>query len=144
MRVNPLPKILLIANRPQTLSAIRGLVDCYLTVAWTTQSALDASANTRFDLVVIDSRLPRVDAQLLVNKLRALAKNQAVPALVLTKSGVDEITKMALAAMLPSTSPISRQDTPPMPAGMAEPGAATTAKMTDKPWRSTGHAFGLT
>jgi two-component system, chemotaxis family, chemotaxis protein CheY len=69
-----------------------------VTIAEDGQSALDICKFTRFDFVLTDQNMPRMDGLTLIKSLRAMAAYESVPIVVLTTEASDNIKSQGKAA----------------------------------------------
>jgi PAS domain S-box-containing protein len=110
--------VLLVEDAPDTLEMLRVVFEArgYTVVACATpEEALRVAESERFDIIVSDIGLPRIDGYELIRRLRALPHLSGVPALALTGYAAPRDAEAAVAAGFDAHVP-----KPVDPSGLAE------------------------
>lgn len=79
-----------------TLTRVDGITQANITEASDGKEALDKLRSGRFDLVLTDIRMPRMDGLEFIRTVRSELNGQALPIIIITTKGADEDVQLGM------------------------------------------------
>jgi len=79
-----------------TLTRVDGITQANITEASDGKDALDKVRSGRFDLVLTDIRMPRMDGLEFIRTVRSELNGQALPIIIITTKGADEDVQLGM------------------------------------------------
>lgn len=79
-----------------TLTRVDGITQANITEASDGEDALDKVRSGRFDLVLTDIRMPRMDGLEFIRKVRSELNDRALPIIIISTQGADEDVQLGM------------------------------------------------
>jgi len=79
-----------------TLTRVDGITEANITEASDGEDALDKVKSGRFDLVLTDIRMPRMDGLEFIRKVRSELNDVALPIIIISTKGADEDVQIGM------------------------------------------------
>jgi CheY-like chemotaxis protein len=79
-----------------TLTRVDGITQANITEASDGKDALDKVKSGKFDLVLTDIRMPRMDGLEFIRSVRSELNDQALPIIIISTKGADEDVKLGM------------------------------------------------
>jgi two-component system chemotaxis response regulator CheY len=79
-----------------TLTRVDGITQANITEASDGREALDKVKSGRFDLVLTDIRMPRMDGLEFIRSVRSELNDQALPIIIITTKGAEEDVQLGM------------------------------------------------
>jgi len=79
-----------------TLTRVEGITQANITEASDGREALDKVKSGRFDLVLTDIRMPRMDGLEFIRSVRSELNDQALPIIIITTKGAEEDVQLGM------------------------------------------------
>ena len=79
-----------------TLTRVDGITQANITEASDGREALDKLKSGRFDLVLTDIRMPRMDGLEFIRSVRSELNDQALPIIIITTKGAEEDVQLGM------------------------------------------------
>ena len=79
-----------------TLTRVDGITQANITEASDGREALDKLKNGRFDLVLTDIRMPRMDGLEFIRSVRSELNDQALPIIIISTKGAEEDVQLGM------------------------------------------------
>jgi len=93
--------ILIVEDYPETAEMLRTILEAEgysISLAETGEKALEKVAEKRYDLILLDIMLPRIDGFEVCRRIKADPKTQSIPVIAVTAFDVQDIVKKCTAA----------------------------------------------